>query len=430
MNKDAVGPDAATVFIRPSGPNIIPLARLLPVADAADVAIPEILLFDRIQTIGRGRDNTVTIDHAALSRKHARIVPERDGWVIEDLNSTNGVHVNEERIKRAALKSGDSVRIGGLEFRYLADPPTVNQADVPTQIATQGFNKTMYAGHAGVVGALASVKEQQALAETIRERVFASEEEGADDSSAVQRPYRAKFAARCAVVVALAAALVVLGWPQIEAYWEERKLHALVDRFDGQFRRFVEEYEHLPPQQSDHSAELAQLIEHVNAATKQNPGSAALAERRARILFLDFERKLRPLLAEADRTAALALLGAVRQQLALPKSVPAGAGTLAETTGLLALAATLVEFRHFARRFPDPLNVKNAKPEPAELNAMHCHKQRLVKMQRDYHSVLSILYPYFLRMVQDVDESDLRVLNRWTEKLKFTVSGDCSESQP
>ncbi|MGI0015395.1 MAG: FHA domain-containing protein [Nitrososphaera sp.] len=68
-------------------------------------------LVDTEQTIGRDPENSISIEYSKISRRHARIFPGRGVWEIEDLKSTNGVYVNEERITHAPLKHGDSVRI-------------------------------------------------------------------------------------------------------------------------------------------------------------------------------------------------------------------------------------------------------------------------------------------------------------------------------
>lgn len=43
-----------------------------------------------------------------VSRQHAKVTREEEGWVIEDLNSVNGVYVDGERRTRAPLEPGDS----------------------------------------------------------------------------------------------------------------------------------------------------------------------------------------------------------------------------------------------------------------------------------------------------------------------------------
>jgi pSer/pThr/pTyr-binding forkhead associated (FHA) protein len=63
-------------------------------------------------TIGRGPDNSIPIDNLAVSSRHAQIKSEQGRLVIEDLDSLNGTFVNNQRVKRAALKSGDVVMVG------------------------------------------------------------------------------------------------------------------------------------------------------------------------------------------------------------------------------------------------------------------------------------------------------------------------------
>lgn len=65
-------------------------------------------------TVGRGNDCTLPIDDDYASTHHAEFSPGIDGaWFVEDLASTNGTHVNGERIEHPTrLSVGDEVRIG------------------------------------------------------------------------------------------------------------------------------------------------------------------------------------------------------------------------------------------------------------------------------------------------------------------------------
>ncbi len=63
-------------------------------------------------TIGRLPGNSIVIDNPAVSSKHARVLREGDGYVIEDAQSTNGTFVNELRVTRQTLSYGDIVLIG------------------------------------------------------------------------------------------------------------------------------------------------------------------------------------------------------------------------------------------------------------------------------------------------------------------------------
>jgi pSer/pThr/pTyr-binding forkhead associated (FHA) protein len=72
----------------------------------------------RKTSIGRTPDNDVQIDAKYISRRHAVILAGPAHTIIEDLNSTNGVTVNGQRITRQALKDGDHVMIGRAEYRF------------------------------------------------------------------------------------------------------------------------------------------------------------------------------------------------------------------------------------------------------------------------------------------------------------------------
>jgi diguanylate cyclase (GGDEF)-like protein len=70
--------------------------------------------------IGRGDHCDILIDDPSVSRNHARIEREPDGYFLIDLGSTNGIFVNDVLTPRARLKDGDYLRIGNSICRFLA----------------------------------------------------------------------------------------------------------------------------------------------------------------------------------------------------------------------------------------------------------------------------------------------------------------------
>lgn len=71
-------------------------------------------------TLGRLSECTVTFDDTNVSREHAEIRPDGDGFVLTDLGSTNGTAVNDERVTQRRLENGDRIVFGGttsIEFR-------------------------------------------------------------------------------------------------------------------------------------------------------------------------------------------------------------------------------------------------------------------------------------------------------------------------
>jgi len=76
-------------------------------------------------TIGRIPANDLCIDADAVSRHHAVVLVTDHGTVVEDLNSTNGVFVNDVRVVRHELRDGDVLTIGKTSFRYVLKPEVV-----------------------------------------------------------------------------------------------------------------------------------------------------------------------------------------------------------------------------------------------------------------------------------------------------------------
>ncbi|MDP1563720.1 MAG: diguanylate cyclase [Pirellulaceae bacterium] len=71
--------------------------------------------------IGRSEFCDLQLDDHWISRQHAKIQRTSAGFEIRDLDSTNGVMVNDQPVSTAILQSGDRIRIGKRIFRYLSD---------------------------------------------------------------------------------------------------------------------------------------------------------------------------------------------------------------------------------------------------------------------------------------------------------------------
>ena len=73
---------------------------------------------------GRAADNQVQIDDLAVSNEHAQIICETSdkgevAYFLEDLGSTNGSFINEEKIDKQLLHHNDSLRIGWNVFTFI-----------------------------------------------------------------------------------------------------------------------------------------------------------------------------------------------------------------------------------------------------------------------------------------------------------------------
>jgi diguanylate cyclase (GGDEF)-like protein len=71
-------------------------------------------------TIGRLAEVEIPVDAESVSRRHARIFSGPAGFFVEDLGSTNGSYVNDQRIERTMLKDGDIIRIGAAILKFLS----------------------------------------------------------------------------------------------------------------------------------------------------------------------------------------------------------------------------------------------------------------------------------------------------------------------
>ncbi|NEX22052.1 FHA domain-containing protein [Thiorhodococcus mannitoliphagus] len=70
-------------------------------------------------TIGRSSDNDICIRDLRVSRYHAKLSQTEQGLRIEDLKSTNGVYVNNERVQSRVLADGDAIAIDQNRMRLI-----------------------------------------------------------------------------------------------------------------------------------------------------------------------------------------------------------------------------------------------------------------------------------------------------------------------
>jgi pSer/pThr/pTyr-binding forkhead associated (FHA) protein len=83
---------------------------------SVNLARPDVL-------VGRHSEADVRLHLPDVSRRHCRLIFRDGSWGIYDLQSMNGVFVNDRRVEQAALRDGDRVRIGGYTFDVRI-PPT------------------------------------------------------------------------------------------------------------------------------------------------------------------------------------------------------------------------------------------------------------------------------------------------------------------
>jgi hypothetical protein len=83
--------------------------------------IDKVLLLGADQVlIGRAVECQVQTQDAMVSRRHARIYWDGNYW-IEDLGSSNGVYVGNDKVQKAPFRPGDTVTCGSLVLRLVPD---------------------------------------------------------------------------------------------------------------------------------------------------------------------------------------------------------------------------------------------------------------------------------------------------------------------
>jgi pSer/pThr/pTyr-binding forkhead associated (FHA) protein len=83
-----------------------------------------------IKTVGRATGADFIVDAALVSRLHCQLAAGEETLEVEDLASTNGTYVNDQRVVRARLTSGDRLRVGRVELRV--EKNTSADTDAPT----------------------------------------------------------------------------------------------------------------------------------------------------------------------------------------------------------------------------------------------------------------------------------------------------------
>jgi serine phosphatase RsbU (regulator of sigma subunit) len=127
--------------------------------------------------VGRGAHNHLVLSDYRISRQHSRVAHEKDGFVVYDLNSSNGTLVNGVAVRRHPIKAGDELRFGPYAFRVeVAVEPAVEAPTklVATESITQFFHVSQtghiaQTGHVPHVGRGLAPDSQGAFRETLED---------------------------------------------------------------------------------------------------------------------------------------------------------------------------------------------------------------------------------------------------------------------
>lgn len=103
-SSDAAAEQEEVVYARLHGQNLGFAGQVFPISRT-------------VTLIGRGKDCSLTLIDPSISRIHTKMTIDRSGTItVEDLKSSNGTFVNDERVEIATLNHSDVFRMGNAEF--------------------------------------------------------------------------------------------------------------------------------------------------------------------------------------------------------------------------------------------------------------------------------------------------------------------------
>src|SRR2546428_6301133 len=108
-------------------------------------------LEDQQTIIGRQPGVAIYVDLPDVSRRHAQITRDHDGFFLEDLGSRYGTFVNGQQITgKVALRPQSQLLIGGCEFLF-EEPPPLSETGVVirAELSTKRGNLELFQQDAG-----------------------------------------------------------------------------------------------------------------------------------------------------------------------------------------------------------------------------------------------------------------------------------------
>ncbi len=98
---------------RAGGEGATPTTASILVVHEPDAVRPRTFKLATSMLVGRASECEIRVDDTYASQQHARIFGRGGGWYVEDLGSTNGTFVNDQRLGAPAMvQPGDKIRVG------------------------------------------------------------------------------------------------------------------------------------------------------------------------------------------------------------------------------------------------------------------------------------------------------------------------------
>ena len=75
-----------------------------------------------VTAAGRHPDSDIFLDDITVSRRHAELVRQGEGYVVRDVGSLNGTYLNRERVEESPINNGDELQVGKFKLAFFAGP--------------------------------------------------------------------------------------------------------------------------------------------------------------------------------------------------------------------------------------------------------------------------------------------------------------------
>jgi hypothetical protein len=416
----------------------------------------EILLDDSEHTIGRSSDNTVAIDFARLSRHHARIYPSNGKWVIEDLDSVNGVLINEALRKESILRDGDNVKIGAIPFVFNYTKPEGVDLNIE-EVDDDDEEKTMFIGGIGretdkIVNTLSKVAEENSVSESGDDGVIEKKQARKSTRDSSEKKSKPIF-------LLLALLLAVVGYFVYATFMSPNGDKAVIVH-KKRVTSFSDKYESTSGTLNSKTLQaqlgiLARIQDDIDKAAQPFPENQKFKKLLFKVTFFQIERQLAlhtmngdvekmvPILDEAIRLiyylttqnsfsgGDLALIGEDRTAMHTMREILANSDKFKgdakelrkealDMLDILTFTNDIVFIKHFLQKHPKVVVSKINRPSQQDLSDFSTVRQRFINQKKRsvINKMLSVWYPIFENIVKQVDEEELQILDRWQKQIK------------
>lgn len=325
------------------------------------------------------------VNHPSMSRVHARFNKEGGNWIVEDLQSSNGVFVNGNRVQKAFLKDGDEVKFGDVPFDFKM---VEAQAPAQPQASSAGLSEmTVFGGEVPQFFAQEIKKE----AEAPTQEMGAVQEEKATPKTLQEDREKKYFWMKVRVVAFLGFLFLVLfggigAFVLVTSKGKAAKL--AIKKLKDDLGDFQANYEEKVYSDAEVPAEFGKQLDMLDALKKQGDDIlkehdglsgdlvAKIDKHQELISFLVFERKFRLALLNKDGKAADSLIESLNKD-----------GS-EEQKKVLPLVKLVKRFELFRRLNPEsPLRSKGI-PDKGEVESLAKAKGELNKLYMEFSKYL------------------------------------------